>query len=99
MSVPHKLSISKPDIEHAREKLAMPIPDVNLLENTSDSAYMSACEQVGVDFYQFTREFISISDTIDLYYKVDGHFNKTGNLFFGNYVSEMILKEINSPAQ
>ena len=89
-SIPTKLYTSPEARIFESDNLGMQLKEGAVI-NTSDRAFETASGLAEIQFFEFTHDMIKACDSIQLYYKIDGHFNIQGNEIFGNLASEKLV--------
>ncbi len=95
VSVPYGIYVSRASYD-SRQRIGFAVVPEMLTTNSEDDAIRNASQLAGVDFYEFTDQFRHASVQQQLFYELDGHFNRAGHAFFADALAPLIKDSLNT---
>jgi lysophospholipase L1-like esterase len=71
-------------------RIGFRLDDAAVASDAPDAAIREACLAAGVPFHSVTKVFREAAAHRDLYYDLDGHFNRAGHELFGEEIAKLL---------
>lgn len=91
--MPHKFYINK-RYHHTFNEMGFDTTIAKCNLALADTVLKKIATKAAVSFVSFTPDFINASDSTEMYYTYDAHFNEKGNALFAKCIEAYILKNI-----